>query len=50
MVKNILEDIKYIEPDLSLEIPDGMCKDCIGIEKHLMCEECKEELQDIKNG
>ena len=42
MVKNILDDVKYIEPDTSLPIPDGMCKDCIGEEKVNMCENCKE--------
>jgi hypothetical protein len=48
MVKNILEDVKYIDPDLSLPVPDGMCKNCIGIEKQLMCDNCK-ETQDTKN-
>lgn len=48
MVKNILEDIKYIDPDLSLPAPEGMCTDCISIEKQLMCDNCK-EIQDTKN-
>jgi hypothetical protein len=29
MVTNILENIEYVEPDTSLPVPDGMCKDCI---------------------
>lgn len=28
MVKNLLEDIVYIEPRTDLPIPEGMCKDC----------------------
>lgn len=27
-VKNNLEDIVYIEPDLTLPVPDGMCTTC----------------------
>lgn len=29
MVKNILEDIVYIEPRTDLPIPEGMCVHCI---------------------
>lgn len=34
MVKNILEDIEYIEPQPDLPIPEGMCKNCtpVGVE------------------
>lgn len=28
MVKNLLEDIVYIEPRTDLPVPEGMCKDC----------------------
>lgn len=28
MVKNILEDIEFVEPQLGLPIPDGMCVNC----------------------
>jgi hypothetical protein len=27
-VKNILENVEYIEPDTSLPVPNGMCVDC----------------------
>jgi hypothetical protein len=27
-VKNILEKVKYIEPNLNLPVPEGMCFDC----------------------
>jgi hypothetical protein len=43
MVKNILEDVKFIEPDTSLPPPKGMCNDCVGADKIIMCEQCKEE-------
>jgi hypothetical protein len=49
MVKNILEGIKYVEPNSSLTTPDGMCNNCIGVEKESMCENCKSEILDIKN-
>lgn len=48
MVINILDDIKYVEPDLSLQIPDGMCKDCVELELHKMCDDCKEQLKDTQ--
>jgi hypothetical protein len=44
MVKNILEDMVYIEPDSTLSIPDGMCKDCIELNLQDMCDDCKEQL------
>lgn len=28
MVKNVLEDVEFVEPQLGLPIPDGMCKNC----------------------
>lgn len=28
MVKNLLEDIVYIEPRTDLPVPEGMCKTC----------------------
>jgi hypothetical protein len=28
MIKNLLEDIVYIEPRTDLPVPDGMCKNC----------------------
>jgi hypothetical protein len=27
-VKNILEKVKYVEPNLNLPVPEGMCVDC----------------------
>jgi hypothetical protein len=27
-VKNILENIEYVEPNLSLPVPEGMCFNC----------------------
>lgn len=33
MVKNILEDIVYIEPRTDLPIPEGMCVDCSVVEQ-----------------
>lgn len=44
----MLEDIKYVDPDLSLSAPEGMCTDCISIEKQLMCDNCK-EIKDTEN-
>ena len=43
MVKNILEDMVYIEPDASVPIGDGMCKDCIELNLQDMCDDCQEE-------
>ena len=42
-MKNILEDIEYIEPKTDLPIPDDMCKDCVSeinkiLEKHINSE------------
>ena len=28
MVKNLLEDVVYVEPRTDLPVPDGMCKNC----------------------
>lgn len=39
--------MQYIPPDESLPVPDGMCKDCIGVEKIEMCEKCKEEVVNV---
>ena len=50
MVKNILEDIVYIEPDLTLPAANGMCKDCVELNLQDMCNDCKEELGVINNG
>jgi hypothetical protein len=41
-MKNILDDIEYIEPDSSLPIPDGMCKDCVELSLQDMCDDCKQ--------
>ena len=45
MVKNILEDLVYIEPNETLPIPDGMCKDCIELNLQDMCDDCKEQVE-----
>lgn len=42
MVTNILENIEFVEPDTSLSVPDGMCKDCIELNLHDMCDDCKD--------
>jgi hypothetical protein len=42
-MKNILDGIEYIEPDASLPVPDGMCKDCIELNLHDMCDNCKDQ-------
>lgn len=42
MIINILENIAYIEPDLSLPAPHGMCNDCVELELHDMCNDCKD--------
>ena len=47
MIENLLENIKYIEPDSSLPIPDGMCKDCIELALHDMCDDCQQQLTKI---
>jgi len=47
MVKNILEDIVYVEPDATLPIPDGMCKDCIELNLQDMCDDCKEQIENV---
>ena len=47
MVKNILEDVVYIEPDATLPIPDGMCKDCIELNLQDMCDDCKDQEENI---
>ena len=46
MVKNILEDIVYVEPDTTLPIPAGMCKDCIELNLQDMCDDCKEQIKN----
>ena len=46
MVKNILEDIVYIEPILGLPIPHGMCNDCVELELHDMCNDCIEQVEE----
>lgn len=47
-MKNILENVEYIEPNLTLDAPDGMCKDCIELELYEMCDDCKEQLKDVQ--
>jgi hypothetical protein len=42
MVKNILEDVIYVEPRLELPVPNGMCKDCLELELYEMCDDCKD--------
>lgn len=49
MIKNILQDIKYVEPNITLPVPDGMCKDCIELELHEMCDDCKEQVKGSNN-
>ena len=46
-MKNILEDIVYVEPDATLPIPDGMCKDCIELNLQDMCDDCKEQIENV---
>jgi hypothetical protein len=43
MIKNLLDDIKYVEPDLSLPIPEGMCNGCVQLESRDLCAECKQQ-------
>jgi hypothetical protein len=47
MIENILENITYIEPDITLLVPDGMCKDCLELQLHEMCDDCKEYVTEI---
>jgi hypothetical protein len=47
MIKNILEDIVYIEPDATLPIADGMCKDCVELNLQEMCDDCKGQIENI---
>ena len=49
MVKNILENIEYIEPDLTLPAADGMCKDCVELNLQEMCNDCKDQLAENNN-
>lgn len=49
MVKNILEDIEYTEPDPTLPIPAGMCKDCLDDIAKERCENCK-DISENENG
>jgi hypothetical protein len=48
MVKNILEDIVFIEPDFTLPPAAGMCNDCIELQLHDMCDDCKEQIEGDK--
>jgi hypothetical protein len=48
IMKNILEDITYVEPDLTLPVPDGMCKDCVELNLQDMCDDCKDQLEDTQ--
>jgi hypothetical protein len=43
-MKNMLDDIEYIEPDTSLPTPDGMCKDCVELNLYDMCDNCKDQV------
>lgn len=45
-VKNILDNIKYKEPNTTLPIPEGMCKECVHIDPEHFCEECRQILQN----
>ena len=47
MVKNILENVEYVEPDITLPVPDGMCKDCVELELYEMCDDCKQQVVEI---
>lgn len=42
MVKNILENVEYIEPDATLLPDPGMCNDCIELNLQDMCDDCKD--------
>lgn len=46
MIKNLLEDIQYVEPDLTLPVPEGMCNGCVQVESHDLCDECKQMVGD----
>ena len=46
-VKNILENIEYIEPNFNLPVPDGMCKDCVELHLEEMCDDCKQQIEKI---
>jgi hypothetical protein len=43
VIKNILEELEYKEPDYSLLPPEGMCRDCENKDVYDWCEKCKEE-------
>ena len=47
-MKNILDDIEFIEPDLTLPSADGMCKDCVELNLQEMCDDCKEQLGEAE--
>lgn len=47
MVRNILENVEYIEPNTALPIPDGMCKDCIELNLQDMCNDCKKHIEEL---
>jgi hypothetical protein len=42
VVQNILENVEYIQPDTTLSSDPGMCNDCIELELHDMCDDCKD--------
>ena len=46
MVKNILENVVYVEPDATLPVPDGMCKDCVELNLQDMCDDCKQQVAE----
>ena len=46
MVKNILENVLYVEPDATLPVPDGMCKDCVELNLQDMCDDCKQQVAE----
>lgn len=42
MVRNILENVEYIEPDATLPPDHGMCNDCVELNLQDMCDDCKD--------
>jgi hypothetical protein len=45
MIKNILENVEYVEPDTTLAVPHGMCKDCVELNLQDMCDDCKNYIE-----
>lgn len=49
MVVNILAGIEFVEPDPTLPPGPGMCNDCIALNLHDMCDDCKDQLTEAND-